>query len=206
MREATVHLPQRALESEPFGGVLGYAREAGLRDLSEVVCRAPGCILVLTVETPMDESAVTDAESVVWLERIETTAESVVYLCELRPETTESLPAVTNREISVERESLTLSLVGPQSAIADAVTAYEDRGVSPSLERLGDYEGPSGPLDALTARQQAVVETAFEMGYFEVPRTADTADVAAELGVDRSTVTEHLQRAEHNLFARLLGE
>ena len=47
---------------------------------------------------------------------------------------------------------------------------------------------------------------AYEMGYYEVPREVSTADVAAELGVDASTVTEHLQRAEHNLLARYLRD
>ena len=35
---------------------------------------------------------------------------------------------------------------------------------------------------------------------------ATTEDVAAALELDPSTVTEHLQRAEHNLFDRLLGD
>ena len=43
------------------------------------------------------------------------------------------------------------------------------------------------------------------MGYYEVPREASTADIAAEIDVDPSTVTEHLQRAERNLLSHHLS-
>jgi predicted DNA binding protein len=50
-----------------------------------------------------------------------------------------------------------------------------------------------------------VLRTAHRLGYFAVPREASTAEVAAALGLDDSTVAEHLQRAERNLLDRLLG-
>jgi len=49
-----------------------------------------------------------------------------------------------------------------------------------------------------------VIETAYDQGYFEVPREASTADVADELGLDTSTVTEQPQRAGRNLISHHL--
>lgn len=42
------------------------------------------------------------------------------------------------------------------------------------------------------------------MGYYDVPRNASTEEVAAELELDGSTVSEHLQRAERNVLRRVL--
>lgn len=44
----------------------------------------------------------------------------------------------------------------------------------------------------LTSRQLEVLRTAYEMGYFERPRKANAGEVAATLGIDPSTFTEHL--------------
>lgn len=53
--------------------------------------------------------------------------------------------------------------------------------------------------DLLTDRQQEVLERAFRAGYFEVPRDCTLAAVADDLGVDTSTASEVLRRAEAHL-------
>ncbi|MEY7851257.1 helix-turn-helix domain-containing protein [Natrarchaeobius sp. A-rgal3] len=57
---------------------------------------------------------------------------------------------------------------------------------------------------ALTDRQREILETAHEMGYFEYPKGANATDVAAELGVARSTFTEHLAAAQTKLMDGIL--
>ena len=54
----------------------------------------------------------------------------------------------------------------------------------------------------VTPAQADALRTAFEMGYFAVPRDADASDVAAALGVSKSAFLERLRRG----LARLLGE
>src|SRR6056297_557289 len=56
----------------------------------------------------------------------------------------------------------------------------------------------------LTTLQREIVETAHEMGYFEYPKGANATDVAEELGVARSTFTEHLAAAQTKLMDALL--
>lgn len=58
----------------------------------------------------------------------------------------------------------------------------------------------------LTSRQLEVLRTAYEMGYFDRRRGANATEVAAELGIDPSTVAEHLAAAQSKLFADVLGE
>lgn len=52
----------------------------------------------------------------------------------------------------------------------------------------------------LTGRQLEVLETAYEMGYFERPKQANATEIADELGIAQSTFTEHLMTAQRKLL------
>jgi predicted DNA binding protein len=47
----------------------------------------------------------------------------------------------------------------------------------------------------LTPQERAVLLTALDRGYFEVPRRISTVTLAEEVGVSDREVTEHLRRA-----------
>lgn len=74
------------------------------------------------------------------------------------------------------------------------------------LSHLGQPEGVDGQdvvrLDRgrLTDRQREVIETAFEMGYFERPKRANGAEVADELGISLSTFAEHVSVAQSKIL------
>ncbi|MFB6270855.1 MAG: helix-turn-helix domain-containing protein, partial [Halobacterium sp.] len=53
----------------------------------------------------------------------------------------------------------------------------------------------------LTARQAAVLRAAVQDGYYEFPRRTTTADLADRFDLARSTLEEHLRRAEGKLAA-----
>lgn len=61
------------------------------------------------------------------------------------------------------------------------------------------------PVDVrrLTDRQREVLETAYEMGYFDYPRDANASEVAEQLGIRPSTFTEHLNAAQSKLLDEL---
>ena len=56
----------------------------------------------------------------------------------------------------------------------------------------------------LTDRQHEALAMAHEMGYFERPKRANASDVAAELDIAQSTLTEHLVTAERKLLDDIL--
>ncbi|MFW6000465.1 MAG: helix-turn-helix domain-containing protein [Halorubrum sp.] len=56
----------------------------------------------------------------------------------------------------------------------------------------------------LTERQREVLAAAYEAGYFDHPKGANAGEVAASLGIDRSTFTEHLAAAQRKLFGALI--
>jgi len=65
-------------------------------------------------------------------------------------------------------------------------------------EDRGAGEGDEAD-DGLTDRQRAAVRTAYELGYFEIPRKASLEDVAAELDITASSLSERLRRAQTHL-------
>ncbi|ELZ27505.1 hth DNA binding domain protein [Halosimplex carlsbadense 2-9-1] len=70
------------------------------------------------------------------------------------------------------------------------------------LTRVGESAEPFGDDtdgDGLTDAQREAIGTAHRLGYFEIPRTATLEDVAAELGISASSLSERLRRAQTHL-------
>jgi len=68
------------------------------------------------------------------------------------------------------------------------------------LERLTRDDEPEPPGDGLTDDQREALRTAYERGYFDIPRRASLEDVGAELGITASSVSERLRRAQTQLI------
>ncbi|MFC7137033.1 helix-turn-helix domain-containing protein [Halobaculum litoreum] len=99
--------------------------------------------------------------------------------------------------------SSTVTLVGTEADVQAAVAAVPGD-IRVDVERVGRgrIDRPDAG-DALTDRQREALATAVDLGYYDTPRGATIADVAAALGRSRSTVGEHLQRAEATVITRL---
>lgn len=57
----------------------------------------------------------------------------------------------------------------------------------------------------LSEQQLSVLETAYQMGFFQVPQEATAEEIAGELGISRSTLSERLRRVQHNFCTLLFG-
>ena len=102
---------------------------------------------------------------------------------------------------------LDVTIVGRGEALTDLVDALEERtDVDVDVREVGTYDRRLGTVTgSLTDRQFEAIETATELGYYDVPRQASLAAVAAELGVAGSTASELLRRAESRLISRLVA-
>lgn len=65
------------------------------------------------------------------------------------------------------------------------------------LTRDGTAEPPG---DGLSDRQREALRTAYEMGYFNIPRKTSLKAIAAELDISASSVSERLRRAQMQLI------
>lgn len=83
------------------------------------------------------------------------------------------------------------------------------------LGRTTELDRPGYPLgrdkfeysirNHLTGDQVDVLRTAYEMGHFAVPQQATSTEVASALDISRSTLSERLRRAQHNLLWALFA-
>lgn len=55
---------------------------------------------------------------------------------------------------------------------------------------------------AITTRQQKVLKSALELGYYDFPKRISTERLATKLGIKPGTVAEILRRAEKNVITR----
>jgi predicted DNA binding protein len=68
-----------------------------------------------------------------------------------------------------------------------------------------DVAVPAGSFaSGLTAKQLDLVQFAQAQGYYDIPRGATTAQLAKSIGLDRSTVDEHLRKAERAIVRSTL--
>lgn len=96
--------------------------------------------------------------------------------------------------------TVVFSLFGPDDELQQAVTSVPPP-VDVTVETVGGLADTAAAVEVrLTDRQQEVVETAVDMGYYDVPRTASQVDIATELNAAPSTIAEHLRKAESRMM------
>jgi predicted DNA binding protein len=78
-------------------------------------------------------------------------------------------------------------------------------GISFSLEHVRDIEESQADR-LLTDRQQEVLSTAIDVGYYRAPREATLGDVADTLGVANATCSDILHRAEGHIIHWFVAE
>jgi predicted DNA binding protein len=94
---------------------------------------------------------------------------------------------------------------GDVGAFFDALRAAVGDAARTELLRTANVSGAPGESDddadgvGLSAEQEAALRAAVEHGYYESPRAVDAGELAAHLGVPRSTLTYRLRRAEERL-------
>ena len=207
MRQAVLSVDHETLAEYGFA----VFQDAGLLDIEILSCKGPRGVSRIHVEERLDEHRLDELETIQWWECVADEESKHVYLVEMN--VTDQLDQVgidadgmTRTEwAEVHSQGFSFEQTGSQEELSAVIADLQAAGQNITLEKLRDYRIQETPLDALTDRQREVLDVAYEFGYYDVPRRSSTAEVAAELGVDDSTVAEHLQRAEHNLLEYLLG-
>lgn len=87
-----------------------------------------------------------------------------------------------------------------------AVELVAKRTRSKPTPLLCDAELQTSILDELTDRQQQVLETAHEAGYYRRPRERTGEEIAADLDISPTTFQEHVRAAERKIVAFLVDD
>jgi len=115
---------------------------------------------------------------------------------------------VHNAPVRIEngREEWQVCFVDDREQIDDALERVrEQAGAEVSIDSITTSEAAATNardqrLDTLTTKQRDVFEHAREAGYYEWPRQCDTRELAADLDVSKTTLLEHLRKAEAKLL------
>ncbi|MDQ3968199.1 MAG: helix-turn-helix domain-containing protein [Thermoproteota archaeon] len=104
-------------------------------------------------------------------------------------------------------DRMKVELVGKENEISKFLQ-YTDKLSNNSFKILGltsiDTKGES-LLSKLTSRQRQMLLTAYTLGYYDVPRRISSDDLSRHLNIDKSTVVEHLRKAERKLIGSIIA-
>ncbi|MXR40414.1 hypothetical protein GRX01_03455 [Halobaculum sp. WSA2] len=90
--------------------------------------------------------------------------------------------------------------------LADCYHRCLDRGVRPTVERVRDDDGRDAlESRALTTAQREALATAYESGYFAVPREVTLVGLADRLGISDTAASQRIRRGVENLLEDALA-
>lgn len=117
------------------------------------------------------------------------------------------IPRIT----AVDSGSVVVTLTVPRREVLQEVLAdLREVGSSVTVEWLvnGTDTATTTEIDAssITDKQQEAMSLAREMGYYETPRQAGLSDIAGELDVSESAVSQRLNAAETKLVEAFLDD
>lgn len=139
-----------------------------------------------------EEAARTD-DSFKDLRRLDESKAMTMYRAEWQSHVESLVFAYTNVGASIleaigHEQEWTLRMRFDDRDNVNAFTEYlNEHDISFQLDRLHEIANPrTGEQYGLTPKQQEAIVTAWDLGYFDLPREASMADVADELGILRS--------------------
>lgn len=64
---------------------------------------------------------------------------------------------------------------------------------------------PDSPLSCLTEKQRRVLLTAFNLGYYDIPRRIESQELARRLNLRGSALIAHRRKAERRIFTKIIN-
>lgn len=186
----------RGFSQATFRLLSGYRLDDAALELGETITESPATLVEAVRDHPSIASyELLESDDRRVLAKYETTDTALYDFVETSSLTIEFPVTVRNGWYEFDLTGTREELDELQGALDRAPRPYELR----SLVRTTESEG------LLTGRQREVLETAVRNGYFEVPRECTLADVADDLGVDKSTASTVLRRGESQILKWFLA-
>jgi HTH DNA binding domain len=109
--------------------------------------------------------------------------------------------------IEFKDQKLKLTFVGNLNEVKKLLTRAEKVGQKFKILSLTDARfSPDSILHRLTERQRRILSAAYTHGYYDVPRRIDSEELAEKLDIVKSTLVEHLRKAEKRLITDIMGK
>ena len=212
MRRAVVEMPLRDLEK--LGGTNLPDQVSSCEIIHFFACDSRGCAGIARVSLKKKGTDLEDLDRSSGFSRLECLSKAeesyvVYYECEPMNCTTrgEQWPRVyigLPTEFGDGRAKMTY--FGNAAEIKKLFKFLEKLSVRTRVLSLTDETlDPNSPMMSLTEKQRHILTAAYKVGYYDVPRRVDSAKVARALELDKSTVVEHLRKAEKRLLKQVIG-
>jgi len=176
------------------GTVLLLAEASGSQDrYREIMAESPHVLEYLTAGED-DWLAVSQFEP----------TEAVQWALELQRE---SLLVVDTPVRFTAEDHLEVTFLGTDEVFSDLYEYVESVDyVTVDVLETGTYETDASSLTrVVTSRQEEVIETAVDLGYYSEPRQASLEDVGEAVGIAPGTAGEHLRKAEERVFGEIVS-
>jgi predicted DNA binding protein len=108
-----------------------------------------------------------------------------------------------DRYLVMRDGNLRITLLGQLDSLRDFGDAASVFKIKYKIIKIAKF-GEESVLSTLTPKQRKILRTAYELGYFETPKRVTLERISAILGLNKSTVMEHLRKAEKRILDAVL--
>ncbi len=201
MFQAEIHLQQeKACVLDDFADHFGTSFDVEIEELHDHLVT-----FTIRIEDPCEEYVefFRDAEQVEHVERLDETTYLITKTSCGAYSAVDRNHGVLRRQSRVRGDRRVYTVLFFRREDLRAMIDDFSRIGTVTLGKLTEFERSKSML---TDRQLEVVTRALEEGYFEWPRTIDSEELADELGISRTTMLEHLRKAQSKLLTSAIEE
>ena len=102
--------------------------------------------------------------------------------------------------------SLRKTIIGTKIQVERMLSRFEKGGMPFEIVSASEAKfTPDSLFMSLTVSQRKTMAKAYSSGYFDVPRKTNSKKLAGSMGISKSTLSEHLRKAEKHLLAQILS-
>ena len=106
-----------------------------------------------------------------------------------------------------ENDCLSFSMVGNPADFSTFVKDAAENGWVLEILSVCDYSpGASGIFEILTPKQKEILLESYRCGYFDHPRKINAGELAEKMGMHKTTLLEHIHKAEKRLIGHILEQ
>lgn len=211
MRELVLRILVADLETLGLGRFVVACCQSDVHRMKMLSCHNDSQKWLVRANTALDESDLVGVDCVNDVELLRQDQGEYEYMFFVERLDSALLGSACPREVACEgkvvsgRDFAEFVFVAPETEIEAFNRRLNESNVTFELVRIGEYEQKDRFLDSLTGRQRKIITAAYEQGYYDIPRSVSLESIAESSDLDKSTVSEHLRRAERNLLKEILS-